>query len=94
MGKSGVCLRERCPEEEWLFRNEEVNTWSPFEQRADFWSAQSKKNMENQLTKRCLHILYTKYRMFYIGSKRNELGLLLMRMYSEGDMDYLKLKTY
>lgn len=36
MGKSGVRLRERCSEEEWLFRKEEVSAWSPSEQRADF----------------------------------------------------------
>lgn len=38
-------------------------------------------------------ILDTKYRAFYIESERNELGLLLMCMYCEGDMDYLKIKN-
>lgn len=44
----------------------------------------------NQLAERCLHVLYTIRRAFYIGSEINELGLSLMRMYSEGAMDYLK----
>lgn len=63
-------------------------------QRADVKSAQSGKNTGNQLAERCLHILYTIHRAFYIGSDINELGLSLMRMYSEGAMDYLKLRTY
>lgn len=44
----------------------------------------------NQLAERCWHLLYTIHRAFYIGSEINELGLSLMRMYSEGAMDYLK----
>lgn len=74
MGKSGVCLRERCPEE-WLFRKEEVSAWSPFKWRADAASAQSEKNLGDQLAESCLHRLYTKYRAFYSGRERNDLGL-------------------
>lgn len=86
-------MRERCPEEEWLFRKEEVSAWSPFEQRADSTSAQTGKNMGNRLAERCLHRLFTRYRAFYSGREPNELGLLLTRIYSEGDVDCLKFKN-
>lgn len=77
-----------------LSRKEEVSAWSPAKQRADVSSAQSEKNTGSQVAERCLHILYTVHRASYIGSEINELGLSLMHMYSEGAMDYLKLRTY
>lgn len=92
MGKSGVCLRERCPEE--LSRKEAARAWSAFKKRADLQSAHSVNNVGNQLAERCLHTIYTKYRTFCLGSKRNGLELFLMCIYSEGDVDYLKLRAY
>lgn len=68
MGKSGVCLRERGPEESFcLGRKKSVR--SAFEQRADLYGSHGEKNMGNQQAERCLHIRYTKYRAFYVGSE-------------------------
>ena len=73
MGKLGVCLRERCPGEECLFRKEEVSVWSPSEQRAPLTSAQPRRRMGNQLAERCLHRFYAKHRAVYRGRKEMNL---------------------